>query len=145
MSTMMGFSSRGSRWSGIPCQKWSRKFWIWKDDRLDQLGRSGASQERAPGGRHLLEVHVDGVVQDALAVGFIHHDQSFHLREQAITENKVDPGAPGVGGGIHLVPGGVSLQEKMLSVGEVWEQRSRLGAQGVFPGEASLKYSNSRR
>lgn len=30
MSTITGFSSRGSRWSGIPCQKWSRKFWIWK-------------------------------------------------------------------------------------------------------------------
>lgn len=29
MSTITGFSSSGSRWSGIPCQKWSRKFWIW--------------------------------------------------------------------------------------------------------------------
>lgn len=28
MSTITGFSSSGSRWSGIPCQKWSRKFWI---------------------------------------------------------------------------------------------------------------------
>lgn len=28
-STITGFSSSGSRWSGIPCQKWSRKFWIW--------------------------------------------------------------------------------------------------------------------
>lgn len=36
MSTMTGFSSSGSRWSGIPCQKWSKKFWIWK--KLEQLG-----------------------------------------------------------------------------------------------------------
>lgn len=38
-----------------------------------------------------------------------------------------------------LVSGDVSLQEKMLSVGKVWEQRSRFGAQGVFSGETSLK------
>lgn len=28
---------------------------------------------------HLLKVDVDGVVQDALTVSFIHHDQSVHL------------------------------------------------------------------
>lgn len=31
-------------------------------------------------GDHLLKVDVNGVVQDALAVGFVHHDQSVHLR-----------------------------------------------------------------
>lgn len=38
-----------------------------------------------------------------------------------------------------LVSGDVSLQQQMLSVGEVWEQRPSFGAQRVFPGEASLK------
>lgn len=31
---------------------------------------------------HLLKVDVDGVVQDALAVGLIHHDQRVHLKDR---------------------------------------------------------------
>lgn len=31
---------------------------------------------------HLLKVDVDGVVQDALTVRFIHHDQSVHLQRE---------------------------------------------------------------
>lgn len=40
----------------------------------------------------------------------------------------------------NLFSGDISLQQKMLSVGEVREQRSSFGAQRVFPGETSLKY-----
>lgn len=48
----------------------------------------------------------------------------------------------GINGGIDLVSGDIPLQEKMLSVGKVWEQRSSFGAQGVFPGETSLKHES---
>lgn len=30
---------------------------------------------------HLLKVDINGIVQDALAVCFIHHDQSVHLQK----------------------------------------------------------------
>lgn len=45
----------------------------------------------------------------------------------------------GRSGGMDLVSGGIPLQEEVLSVGKVWEQRSSFGAQGVFSGETSLK------
>lgn len=38
-----------------------------------------------------------------------------------------------------LVSGDISLQEKVLSIRKVWEQRSGFGAEGVFSGETSLK------
>lgn len=31
---------------------------------------------------HLLKVDVDGIVQDALAVRLVHHDQRVHLQQQ---------------------------------------------------------------
>lgn len=36
---------------------------------------------------HLLEVDIDGIIQDALAVSFIHHDESVHL-PKAMKKNK---------------------------------------------------------
>lgn len=37
---------------------------------------------------HLLKVDIDGIVQDALAVCFIHHDQSVHL-QKTMKKNKL--------------------------------------------------------
>lgn len=34
---------------------------------------------------HLLKVDINGVVQDALTVCFIHHDQSVHLKKEDLT------------------------------------------------------------
>ena len=31
---------------------------------------------------HLLKVDINGIVQDALAVSFIHHDESVHLEQE---------------------------------------------------------------
>lgn len=32
---------------------------------------------------HLLKVDINGIVQDALAVCFIHHDEGVHLQEES--------------------------------------------------------------
>lgn len=60
-----------------------------EQQQFDKPSKSGASRNVCRSrGRHLLEVHVDGVVQDALAVSFIHHDQSFHLKTKAMQTEK---------------------------------------------------------
>ena len=48
---------------------------------------------------HLLEVYINGIIQDALAVCFIHHDQSVHLwketneiRQQSMSCNGISSG-----------------------------------------------------
>lgn len=102
---------------------------------------------------HLLKVDINGIVQNALAVSFIHHDQSVHLQRQwwrrnyngvmgrnSDTENIYIYGSVYIWNLItNLFSGDVSLQQKMLSVGEVWQQCSSFRTQRVFPGETSLK------
>lgn len=51
---------------------------------IEELYQSGRMVQQSKHGNrtcHLLKVDIDGVVQDALAVCFIHHDQSVHLTE----------------------------------------------------------------
>lgn len=97
---------------------------------------------------HLLKVDVDGIVQDALTVCLVHHDQRVHLQQQpqpnvifthSLQQKRLkDTGKSTQKRKLYLFSGDVCLQQQMLSAGEVREQRSSFGAERVFPGEASL-------
>lgn len=97
---------------------------------------------------HLLKVDVDGIVQDALTVCLVHHDQRVHLQQQPqpnviftrllLQKSLKDTGKCTQKKKLYLFSGDVCLQQQMLSAGEVREQRSSFGAERVFPGEASL-------
>lgn len=99
---------------------------------------------------HLLKVDVDGIVQDALTVCLVHHDQRVHLQQQPqpnviFTHSLLQKSLKDTGkrtqkkiNKSYLFSGDVCLQQQMLSAGEVREQRSSFGAERVFPGEASL-------